>query len=97
MSVFVYVLTKKAQTTLLQTLIYDPRIRACVVRNIISVHSDNRHTIYMRISRKFCQRGSRFFLVDEGIEDANSTINGGINGSPVKRHLNLNGVSLAGR
>ena len=26
-------------------------------------------------SRKFCQRGSIFFLVDEGIEDPNTTIN----------------------
>ena len=31
---------------------------------------------YMRRSRTFCQRGSRFFLVDEGIEDPNTTING---------------------
>ena len=37
----------------------------------------------MRGSRKFCQRGSKFFnvffcifLVDEGIEDLNITING---------------------
>ena len=33
----------------------------------------------MRGSRKFCQRGSEvdnFFLVDEGIEDPNTTING---------------------
>ena len=34
----------------------------------------------MRGSRKFCQRGSKFdnffFLVDEGIEDPNITING---------------------
>ena len=32
----------------------------------------------MRGSRKFCQRGSKFdifFLVDEGIEDPNITIN----------------------
>ena len=35
--------------------------------------------VYMRGSRKFCQRGSKFdnvFLVDEGIEDPNITING---------------------
>ena len=55
----------------------------------------------MRGSRKFCQRGSKFdkffllllFLVDEGIEDPNITINGP--SSARQRHLN--GVSLAGR
>ena len=37
---------------------------------------------FMRGSRKFCQRGSKFdkvfffFLVDEGIEDSNNAING---------------------
>ena len=34
---------------------------------------------YMRGSRKFCQRGSKFdnfFLVVDGIEDPNTTING---------------------
>ena len=30
----------------------------------------------MHGSRRFCQRGSRFFLVDEGIEDPNTTMNG---------------------
>ena len=33
----------------------------------------------MRGSRKFCQRGSKFnvfFLVDEGIEDPNTAMNG---------------------
>ena len=33
----------------------------------------------MRRSRKFCQRGSKLdnvFLVDEGIEDSNTTMNG---------------------
>ena len=37
------------------------------------------HVIYMRGSRKFCQRGPNlitFFLVDHGIEDANIIING---------------------
>ena len=35
--------------------------------------------LYMRGSRKFCQRGSTFdtvFLADEGKEDPNTTING---------------------
>ena len=52
-------------------------------------------------SRKFCQRGSKFdsffffFLVDEGFEDLNTTINEwAIIGPPAKPHLN--GVSLAG-
>ena len=44
------------------------------------------YCLIMRGSRKFCQRGSKFesfffyiyiyFLVDEGIEDPNTTING---------------------
>ena len=56
----------------------------------------------MHGSIKFCQRGSKFdigffsfffsFLVDEGIEDPNITINGSSSANPAKRHLN--GVSL---
>ena len=63
----------------------------------------------MRGSRKFCPRGSKFdnfFLVDDGIEDPNTAINGpssarqrnaisAIIGPPAKPHWN--GVSLAGR
>ena len=35
--------------------------------------------VSMRGSRKFCQRGSKFdniFLIDKGIEDTNTAING---------------------
>ena len=56
---------------------------------------------YMHRSRKFHQRGSNsdsassFFVVDEGIDDQNTTKSRAIIVSPAKRHLN--GVSLAGR
>ena len=55
--------------------------------------SSSRHMLCIRGSRKFCQRGSNFFLlfVYEGREDPNITIN-----EPSSaRHLN--GVSLACR
>ena len=50
----------------------------------------------MRGSRKFCQRGSKFevffaFLVDEGIEDPNTAING-----PLLAHQR-NAISMAFR
>ena len=49
----------------------------------------------MRGPKSFCQRGSKFdnvlFLVDEGIEDPNTTINVPLSAG------HANGVSLAGQ
>ena len=50
----------------------------------------------MRGSRKFCQRGSKvdcasFFLVDEGLEDPNTTVNEPSSSPPDKRHINMAG------
>ena len=58
--------------------------------------------LYMRGSRKFCQKGpnsENFYhlitiLVDEGREDPDNNKSGPLSGPPPKRHLN--GVSLAG-
>ena len=60
-------------------------------------HKTKTIRLCMRGSRNFCQRRSDLitFLVDEGIEDRNTAINGPSSAPPAKRHLN--DVSLAGR